>query len=320
MYEIHIDTENDSLFQGTKKAANIWKKKSATKVNNLTQRDIEDMFKLEQEDYPREIVPFADHPDFLSAPEELKQDVLSWGAIAYNNGAVSAEEKVSNPAFLMILRDVFPGTSHEAIKLSAAQAIVDESYHILLHTYGTNIIYRKRNLKPLTIPDYLPSRILNQLKENVSLTWEKNLLTLVFAVVSEASVNAYLNLIANNTTIQPLFQKIAKLHSDDEYRHAKVCSEIIKSIYLHFNQDQKNLFIKTYKIGLEKILAHDFDTWESILVQLGFKKAKEIINDCRNMPEKSHLVRDYTFHKKFAEEMGIFELLDFDFSKTKIVN
>lgn len=319
MYQICIDQENDSLFHVLKKVTGAWKKKAAV-TNTLSQDEIEATFDFEKDDYPREIVPFIDHPDFISAPEELKQQVLSWGAIAYNNTAVSAEEQVSNPAFLMILRDIFPGTRHESIKLAAAQAITDESYHILLHTYGTNIIYRKRNLKPLTIPEYLPYRVLNKLKANASTTWEKDLLVLVFAIAFEASINAYLNLIANNLDIQPLSKKIAKLHSDDEYRHAKVCSEIIKSIYTHFNQDQKNLFVKTYKIGLENILAHDYHRWESILFQLGFKKAKEIINDCKSIPERSHLIRDCTYHKKFAEEMNILDLLDFDFSKTNIID
>ena len=78
MYQICIDEENNELFHALKKITSTWEKRGAV-TNILSQDEIEATFDLKKDDYPREIVPFIDHPDFVSASEELKQQVLSWG-------------------------------------------------------------------------------------------------------------------------------------------------------------------------------------------------------------------------------------------------
>jgi hypothetical protein len=273
-------------------------------------------FEEARPDYPLSLVPFRDHPRFVAASPRQKQDCLSWGWMAYNRNTIIAEEKVANPAFALVLHDRFPGTVHPSIKSNVVQSMVDESYHTLMHTEATLLTEQQRGLRfdPRLLPQPLTYRWLREAQGRTENAWERDLLTLAFAVVSEVSINAYLSLLSGDETIQRSSSMLTALHNKDEFAHALVIAEIAKSIYVHLDLRQKDLFGRALSTGLHAFVASDFETWRALLHVLGFAGADEIIGDCIATPGNRALVRDYSGLEGLAAELGILDRIDFAFA------
>ncbi|MDQ3287860.1 MAG: diiron oxygenase [Pseudomonadota bacterium] len=264
-------------------------------------------------DYPSLLVPFWDHPDFQSSDEPLKQRLLSQAWINYNTGTITAEERIANPAFQLMLSDRFPGTDHESMKKNMIQSLVDEHYHTYMHLSANHATVRRRGLARLDLPHSISYRHYLAASERMTEQWQRDLLTVVWAIVSEISINAYLTLLEEADDIQPLHNLIAKAHNRDEYAHAKVCVEAAKSIYVHMNAHQRQLFCSYLPIALEAFVANDYSVWRGTLEQLGFAKVDAIIGDCESTTSKKNLVRDYSGLKKIVTELGLERDVDFDF-------
>lgn len=295
--------------------SSTWQRRATVKRNDL---DLEAMFDDEMPDYPVGLVPFRDHPKFADAPDEVKRRVLSCAWLAYNKNTVSAEEMVANPAFALILHDRFPGTDDDALKQGIAQAIVDENYHTLMHLNASAITRRKRNITGLEaqLPPSLTYRKMRECQEETADEFEKDLLVLTFAVISEISINAYLSLLSSDKTIQPINRITAELHNRDEFSHALLTAEVAKAIYAHLTPPMRSSFERALPRGLRAFVAGSFDTWRVVLNFVGFKPAEvdEIIHDCEKQSGNKALVRDYSGLKNLAEELGITGRLDFEFA------
>lgn len=264
-------------------------------------------------DYPSALVPFWDHPDFQAHDEPLKQKLLSQAWINYNTGTITAEERIANPAFQLMLSDRFPGTDFESMKKNMIQSLIDEHYHTYMHLSANQATSRRRGLVKLNLPHSISFRHYTAAVARMSEQWQRDLLTVVWATVSEISINAYLILLEKADGIQPLHNEIAKAHNRDEYAHAKVCVESAKSIYVHMNAEQRRLFCNYLPIALEAFVANDYSVWRGTLDQLGFRKVDTIIGDCEGTASKKNLVRDYSGLDRVVKELGIERDVDFSF-------
>jgi 4-aminobenzoate N-oxygenase len=268
-------------------------------------------------DYPIEMVPFRDHPRFLAASETQRQAVLTWAWIVYNERTITAEDRVANPAFALLMQDYFPGADTFAFKNTIQQSLVDEHYHTLMHR---NAVHRTRLHRGLTarirFPHSITYRRLLEAQAGAAEQWERDLLTLTFAIVSEISINAYLDLLADAADIQPLHSMIAGLHGRDEHAHEFLLGEVAKAVYARMNAAQRRCFLGALPVALEAFVSHDFSAWARILEHAGIDGAAEIIADCERDTSRRSLTRDYTGLQKLARELDVVEQLDFDFTGT----
>jgi hypothetical protein len=266
-------------------------------------------------DYPRTLVPFIDHPLFQTAPQDLKDQVLTWAWIVYNQRTITAEERVANPAFELIMQGRFPGLNDASMQTVIQQSLIDEHFHTLMHMTAIN---RTRALRQLAgepkFPHSVTYRTLLHAQAEVSELWKKQLLTLVFAIVSEISINAYLNLLARDKTIQPMHSRIASFHNRDETAHSKILSEASKSLYQAMNQEQRLFFIKALPIALEAFVAEDFSAWEAILDHVDIAGRDAILGDCRSDKSRARLVRDFSGLHYLCHDLNIERHIDFEFS------
>ncbi|WP_375758025.1 diiron oxygenase [Corallococcus exercitus] len=295
------------------KIASTWQRRATVKKPEL---DLEGLFQPELPDYPIALVPFRDHPRFVEAPEERKQALLSWAWMAYNRNTIMNEEKIANPAFELLMHARFPGTNHPGIKRTVVQALVDENYHTFMHLNATLVTERKRGLvfNESLLPDSLACRMLQAARARAADAWEQDLLTLAYAVVAEISINAYLNLLSKDQSIQPINRMTTELHNRDEFSHALVIAEIAKSVYVHMNDAMRECFIRALPEALRGIASSDYKTWRALLEHLGFEHVDEIIGDLEGQTGSRVLVRDYSGLKHLASELGILERMDFEFA------
>lgn len=267
-------------------------------------------------DYPERLVPFFNHADFQALSAELKSAVLTWGWIGYNLRTVTAEEHVVNPA-LSVIANQYLGADDWHFREAMQQTLIDEHYHTLMHLRAIERTRAERNLTVmLELPPSVTYLRLRALQETLSEQWQRDLAAITFAVVAEISVNAYLDLLADDQSIQPQNRRVAELHNRDEYAHSKVLAEVAKVMYANMQVAQREFFTRTLSQALSAFVAQDYSMWEAILTQLGVQQAARIIEQTRESNRNATIMRDYSGLHRLAEDLGISAQLDFDFRPT----
>ena len=194
--------------------AGNWHRRATVKRD---EPDLDALFEADRPDYPERIVPFRDHPTWQALPDELRSRLLSWAWIAYNRHTVLAEQRVANPAFALVMEGEFPGLGGQDMEIALAQAMVDEQYHSLMHISASALTRRRRKyaFADSVLPESHTARTHQRLRAQCAERWQRSLTTLAFATVSEISINAYLDLLADDHEIQVVNSTTAKLHNRD---------------------------------------------------------------------------------------------------------
>ncbi|SDS06324.1 P-aminobenzoate N-oxygenase AurF [Pseudomonas asplenii] len=275
-----------------------------------------DVFDPSKPDYPIAMVPFYHHPKFQALSEELKSAVLTWGWIGYNLRTVTAEECVVNPA-LSVIANQYLGKDDWHFREAMQQTLIDEHYHTLMHLRAIQRSKADRNLElDLDLPPSVTYLRLQALCAQLPHAWQRDLAAITFAVVAEISVNAYLDMLADDQSIQPQNRRVAELHNRDEYAHSKVLAEVAKVMYEHMDAEKRRFFVQTLPEALNAFVAQDYSMWEAILTQLGVADVDVIIGDTREASRGSAIMRDYSGLYRLAEDLGITADMNFDFSST----
>ncbi|MET8139671.1 diiron oxygenase [Sphaerisporangium sp. NPDC005288] len=266
-------------------------------------------------DYPAHLIPFAEHPRFLDAPEEQRRLVNTLAWQAYNARVIAAEEHVANPTFEMLGHGVFPGIDRYEIKEAVRQSHIDEVWHTYMHMTAMR---RTQEAHGLTAePDYshpVTNRRLYRLTADRSEKWERNLLFLLWTVVGEVSINNFLELLARDRTIQPMHALVARLHARDEAAHGPVLADVMKDVFVHLNKEQRELLIRTLPDAIVAFGAEDYELWPEILAFAGVKGAEEIIADTRRLPDADLLLTDFSTVQRLVRELEIEDRVEYDFA------
>lgn len=257
-------------------------------------------------DYPVAFLPFARHPDFLDAPLEKRQAVLTYAWLMYNARVITAEEQIANPTFAKIVQGVFPGSDSIDIKQAVQQAHVDETWHTYMHMMAMHHTRQVRRLG--AEPDYphaVTYRHLVAEQEKTTDRRHRDLLALVWTTVTEVSVNAYLELLSRDQHIQPMHALVARLHARDEAAHGSVMVEVAKELYVHMTPAERQVFARALPAGVRAFSAQDYQAWPVILRHVGIARATDIVEDCRREKSLSLLVRDFSGVERLARELDL---------------
>ena len=297
--------------------AGNWHRRATVKRN---EPDIDALFDADRPDYPERIIPFRNHPTWQGLPDELRSRLLSWAWIAYNRHTVLAEQRVANPAFALVMEGEFPGLGGQDMEIALAQAMVDEQYHSLMHISASALTRRKRgfDFADSVLPESHTARTHQQLRGQCSERWQRSLTTLAFATVSEISINAYLDLLADDPDIQVVNSTTARLHNRDEYCHASISDEMAKLVYDVLDGDKQRFFVEMLVAGLEAFVATDYTTWSAILRAENVVGAEAMIADVRAEVSSSRLVRDYTGLHSLVSDMGVLNEIGFDWGVAEV--
>ena len=267
-------------------------------------------------DYPESMVPFFHHPKFPALSDELKSTAVTWGWSRYNLRTVTAEEHVVNPA-LSVIANQYLGKNDWHFREAMQQTLIDEHYHTLMHLRAIERTREERALdQDLDLPPSVTYLRLLALREELPEQWQRDLAAITFAVVAEISVNAYLDLLADDQSIQPQNRRVAELHNRDEYAHSKILAEVAKVMYANMQPVQRTFFAQTLSVALSAFVAQDYSMWEAILTQLGVEDAALIMADTRESNKNATIMRDYSGLHRLAQDLGIGDEIDFDFRPT----
>ena len=272
-------------------------------------------YEAERPDYPIRLVPFRDHPLFLDVSPAQRLRVLTLAWLSYNERTILAEEHMANPAFTMIMHGKFAGAEDIVVRQSVQHALIDEHFHTLIHMTAMEETCRLRALPAdWHSPDSVTRRSMLADHARATEDWERQIVILAYAVVAEISVNAYLDLLSADDTIQPMHKLITYLHNRDEFAHGQLIVEVIKLLFIRMNARQQAYFCKMFPRALTAYASHDFSAWRSILRYVGVARGDEIVDDCEHDASSQLLVRDFSGLERVATELAILDRIDFRFS------
>ncbi|MBA3662281.1 MAG: diiron oxygenase [Gammaproteobacteria bacterium] len=281
-----------------KKLTASWSKRAQVKKEELLP-----FWEEKHEDFISALLPFSHSAHYQALSPSVKSKILTCGWLLYNFKTIQIESKIVMGSCLDIIKEGSSVTDNEAILLLATETLTDEAYHIYLIIKANQFTEQKRGFK---INPPLFNLILekNKLQNNATESWQKILINLVFAIVSEVYIGDYLDVLSHSNQIQPFNQMVTMLHRKDELAHRKIFKEIAKNIFNKLNLKQKNYFSKIFPLPLKWFFDREMEAWESALLQIKCKDFKKLIFDAKSMLEPA---RDYTQIISLAEEIGILE-------------
>lgn len=282
-----------------KKISKDWQYRAQVKQGEF---DGEEFFDNSKDDFLIDLLPFKDHPLFTDANDEMKKRILTCGWLAYNEKTIDIEAEVITPACMHIIHGEFPGLQ-KIMSTIASQTLVDEAYHVLLVNTGSQLTRQRRGLFSLAFPESNLITKMRNFQQQHSEKWQRTLILLVTAIVSELFISDYLRLLSHERSIQPLNRMIVETHRRDELLHSSIFKNITKCIYTSLNMEKREFFMKVFPLPIRWFANLELDVWSSILQQIGFHNSHILINDCRSINEENIEKIDYSGLIALAKEL-----------------
>ena len=289
------------------KMANNWHKRAQVKRNVGKLNQPEYRFDQSKPDFLVDLLPFKNHHHFQQAPAAVKQKILSCGWLAYNEKTVEIESKIISPACNYIIGREVPGVDDGISQQIASDTLVDEAYHVQLVINACRVTREQRDLRELRLPNFALTTNMYREQSYYSQPWQKILIQLATAIVSEIFISDYLDLLANDQEIQPLNRLTVATHRRDEMAHGSIFKFLTKCIYSELNREQKEFFINVLPKPVRWFANTELNVWKSMLQQIGFDHAESMINDCVAFNEVNLMTMDYTELISLAEEVGMLD-------------
>jgi hypothetical protein len=256
-------------------------------------------------DFLTELLPFHDHPIYQKAPEEFKRAALSCGWIAYNEKTVAIESKIVSPACMHLIDGEVSGFPRHRYRNSVAQALTDESFHILLVVQATGVTRQRRRLHELTLPSFDLVASMQRHQEKHPEKWKKILIQLATAIVSEVMVSEYLSRLSNAMDIQPLNRITTEIHRRDESAHNGLFKSLGAVIYHGLTAREREFFVGALSQPSMWFASPELDVWEAMLKQIGFPGAERIIADCRAQRRSKDIHLDLSTLETLFADLGV---------------
>ena len=284
--------------------ANNWGRRARVKQPEL---DGETLFDDSKDDFIPDLLPFQDHPAFLAAPDDMRKQILSCGWLAYNEKTVDIESKIVAPACHHIIAGDVPGLQDGVSKQIAGQTLVDEAYHELLVLKACQVTREKQGLGAVTLPESQLIVKMRQAQAQCSARWQKVLVQLATAIVSEVFISDYLRLLSQEMTIQPFNRLTVEAHLRDELVHGSIFKGLTKCLYGSLNEHEREFFIEVLPKPVHWFANIELEVWQAMLQHIGFRATDTVIRDCRSANEENLTRIDYADLIALAEELDLIE-------------
>lgn len=307
----HVSSQYDRIVRvsGTDKTyiqlaqlAADWGRRAQVKREEL---NIPELLDDDKPDFLEDLLPFKDHPAFLAASDGMQRTILSCGWLAYNEKTVDIEARVITPACLHIVYGELPGLRDGVSRQLASETLVDEAYHTLLVSNASHVTRTQRDLSNLRIPT---SALVVKMQVAQALcgeSWQKTLIQLVTAIVSEIFISDYLALLSGETSIQPFNRLTVARHRRDELAHSNIFRNLARGLYAALSPQERTFFLDILPKPVRWFANLEWDVWYAMLRHIGFPHAETVIQECRRQNEENLQRLDYAGIIALAEELDM---------------
>lgn len=261
----------------------------------------------DKDDFIPDLLPFRDHPLFESASPELRKAVLSCGWLAYNEKTVDIEAKIINVACQHIIEHDVPGLEDGASRELASETLIDEAYHILLVCRANEITRQQRGLAHVTIPECTLVHKMRACQDIHRERWQRILIQLATAIVSEVFISNYLKQLSDEMSIQPFNRLTVATHRRDELAHSHIFGNLAKCLYAALGAKERAFFSQVLPLPVRWFANLELDVWHTMLEHIRFPGTAQLIRECREVSEDNLATLDYSDLVSLADELGMLQ-------------
>jgi len=239
-------------------------------------------FDLNKPDFLESLLPFSKLEAYQKLPNKDKNKLLTAGWLVYNTKTIDIEKEIIIPLCNRIIDEKFSGLKTSEAKRIASETMVDEAYHILLCVSSNEITMFNRNidisLDKANVVVNMDSAI-----ENSELEWQKDIILLATAFVSETIISDYLALLSRSSDVQPLHREVVHAHKLDEGVHRYVFVELIKCFLKTASTEQRRYLFESIPNAICWFQSSSIDAWLTLLDHSqvpGFSRQNEELVTC----------------------------------------
>lgn len=232
-------------------------------------------------DFLEGLLPFQDHPLYQDCSAELRHRVLACGWLLYNAKVIQVEGEIVSPACKAVAEGRVPGALDLDHRQALAQTLVDEAYHVLMLLRACRVTHERRRIPPLQLGPFGLVTRLRELKERQAEPWQRTLLDVLCAVAVETSISDYLRVLSAAPQIQPLHRLTTAVHLREESVHAGLFQELLGSVHRALRPRERAFFERALREPWLRFAGGgDLENWRIALEQIGFRRAREMMDDC----------------------------------------
>lgn len=261
-----------------------------------------------KEDFLESLLPFRDMPQYQACAPELKSRVLSCGWLLYNAKTVQIETDIVTPACVNIIRRELPGLTGADAQLAVCETMVDEAYHVHLVEQASRITRARRDLRELTVPQFNLVRHMRRCQEELGERRQRRMVRFATAVVSEIFISDYLHLLSESDEIQAFNRETVAAHRHDELAHSPLFRSLAELFTAELTASERTLFAELLPEPVVWFADRELDTWHTVLCQIGFPGADEMIRECRDAAAVDLTRLDYSGVVSLAETLGLLDV------------
>ncbi len=257
-----------------KKILASWEDRSQVRQNTLLP---EELFDIEKKDFLPEWLPFFGHPIY-NDQRHLESKILSIAWLVYNQVTLDIENEVVIPLCLYLQSEL----KDESLNTLIIQAMIDESYHVLLTAHACAVVRKKRQLGYIAIPKSGFVKDMQKCQDLYKEQWKKDLICLATGIVTEVLIGAYLGKIAycKDDSLQPFNLLVTKSHMMDESVHGQVFAILANKFIPKLPGYKKRFFKEIFPKAVFWYFNNKQSGWEELLSTIGFKDGERMLNDC----------------------------------------
>jgi hypothetical protein len=160
----------------------------------------------------------------------------------------------------------------------------------------------------MTLPESQLIAKMRAAQAQYSASWQKLLVQLATAIVSEVFISDYLKVLSHEMSIQPFNRLTVDTHRRDELAHGSLFKGLAKCMYGGLNTYERDFFIEVPPRPVHWFANIELDVWQAMLQHIGFPDTDTVIGDCRSANEENLARIDYSGLSTLAQELGMLDV------------
>ncbi|MGB4967764.1 MAG: diiron oxygenase [Candidatus Saccharimonadales bacterium] len=227
------------------------------------------------------LFPIIKNSKICSGGEEVKKILLAQKLYSYLSFTDQLEIEIVLPACYNIINlknniEFEPSITHDARLIAT-----DEAYHAFFCNLFLQEICTEINIKPINYKKPIFINSVNSLLSKESDLYYKDIIRIFCAFISETLITNTLSQIPKDSSVIQSVRELVKDHADDEFRHHRFFSFIIKVIWPHISYEKQCLIGCSIPQLIIDYLYPDTSQIVEWIVSIGFsiEEANLIIGD-----------------------------------------
>lgn len=257
--------------------------------------------------FPKKYAPVCNHSLIEEKYPHLVNQLLTYHMYRYMTFTINLELKVVNRSTRKIVEGTLPFQVSEQDRLNAFRLYCDEGYHAL---FSADILQQAIDLTGTAAPQNPEPSFLGSLRLHCGIPEERNLLELVFTIVSETLITSNLSQVHRAGEMPEAIKDVIRDHALDEARHHIYYRDLFFQLWVNLTPREKERIAGIIPHFIMAFIRPDTTAIMNELLQAGVssKDAQSILEETyTNKVISDYATKSASQMMSYCREVGILD-------------